>query len=169
MSLKYIKLLYIARLYICAVYLSVSSAGGPGEGLLGVKLSTRSRYGTRLMLDLALHYGGGPVRIADIAQRQDISVKYLEQIIIPLKEAKLIKSVRGPKGGHMLAKPPDKIRVDRIVKVLEGGIDLTECVGNPGICERSSYCATRIVWKATTKAVDDKLRSITLSDMIKAS
>jgi len=138
-------------------------------GLLRVKLSTRSRYGTRMMLELALHYGEGPVRIADIAQRQDISVKYLEQIIIPLKEAKLIKSVRGPKGGHMLAKPPGKINVSVIVKVLEGGIDMTECVGNPGICERSGDCAARSVWKAATKALDDKLKSITLSDMIKAS
>lgn len=122
-----------------------------------------------MMLDLAMHYGQGPVRIADIAQHQDISVKYLEQIIIPLKEAKLIKSVRGPKGGHMLAKPPGKISVGTIVKVLEGGIDMTECVGDPGVCEKSSDCAARTVWKAATKAVKDKLGSITLSDMIKTS
>ena len=120
-----------------------------------------------MMLDLALHYREGPVRIGDIARRQDISVKYLEQIIIPLKEAKLIKSVRGPKGGHMLAKPPSKINVGTIVKVLEGGIDMTECVGNPKVCERSGDCAARSVWKAATKAMDDKLRSITLSDMLK--
>lgn len=122
-----------------------------------------------MMLDLALRYGEGPVRISDIAQRQDISVKYLEQIIIPLKEAKLIKSVRGPKGGHMLAKPPDKINVAMIVKVLEGGIDMTECVGDPGICERSRDCAARGVWKVATKAMDEKLKAITLSDMVKDS
>ena len=134
-----------------------------------MKLSTRSRYGTRMMLELALHYGEGPVRISDIAKRQDISVKYLEQIIIPLKEAKLIKSVRGPKGGHMLAKQPGKINVAMIVKVLEGNVDLTECVGDPGVCERSGDCAVRDVWKAATKAMDDKLKSITLSDMLKGS
>jgi Rrf2 family iron-sulfur cluster assembly transcriptional regulator len=122
-----------------------------------------------MMLELAMHYGEGPVRISDIAQKQDISAKYLEQIIIPLKEAKLIKSVRGPKGGHMLAKPPGKISVGTIVKILEGGIDMTECVGVPGICEKSGDCAARTVWKAATKAVDDKLESITLSDMIKTS
>ena len=122
-----------------------------------------------MMLDLALHYGEGPVRISDIAKRQDISVKYLEQIIIPLKEAKLIKSVRGPKGGHMLTRSPGKINVAMIVKVLEGNVDLTECVGDPGICERSHDCVARNVWKAATKAMDDKLTSITLSDMLKGS
>lgn len=122
-----------------------------------------------MMLDLARHYGEGPVRISDIAQREEISVKYLEQIIIPLKEAKLIKSVRGPKGGHMLAKSPGKITVATIVKVLEGGIDMTECVGDPGICERSRDCEARDVWKVATKAMEDKLKSITLSDMLKTS
>lgn len=120
-----------------------------------------------MMLDLALHYGEGPVRISDIAQRQDVSVKYLEQIIIPLKEAKLIKSVRGPKGGHMLARSPAKINVSMIVNALEGGIDMTDCVGNPEICGRSRHCAARSVWKMATEAVDDKLKSITLSDMVK--
>jgi Rrf2 family protein len=119
-----------------------------------------------MMLDLALHYGEGPVRISDIAQRQEVSVKYLEQIIIPLKEAKLIQSVRGPKGGHMLARPPNKINVAMIVKVLEGGIDMTECVGDPGVCRRSRDCVARSVWKMATEAVDDKLKSITLSDLV---
>lgn len=134
-----------------------------------MKLSTRSRYGTRMMLDLAEHYKEGPIRIGDIARRQGISVKYLEQIIIPLKEAELIKSVRGPKGGHMLCKPPSKINLSAVVKVLEGGIDLTDCVANPGICNRSAECAVRSVWKATTKAVEDKLRSVTLSALVKMS
>jgi len=122
-----------------------------------------------MMLDLAEHYRDGPIRIGDIARRQEISVKYLEQIIIPLKEAKLIKSVRGPKGGHMLAKPPSQIRLDAVVKALEGGIDITECVGNPKSCKRSGDCAARSVWKAATKAVEDKLRSVTLSAMLKMS
>lgn len=120
-------------------------------------------------MDLAEHYKEGPIRIGDIARRQGISVKYLEQIIIPLKEAKMIKSVRGPKGGHMLSRPPSEINVGAVVKVLEGGIDLTDCVGNPAICNRSADCAARSVWKATTKAVADKLRSITLSAMVKMS
>jgi len=131
-----------------------------------MKLSTRSRYGTRLMLDLAERYDEGPVQISDIAKRQDISVKYLEQLIIPLKKVDFIKSFRGPKGGHMLAKSPGEITVGDIVKVLEGGIDLATCIEKPEECERSSDCLTREVWKEATDAMFDKLNSITLSNMI---
>ena len=80
-----------------------------------MKLSTRSRYGTRLMLDMAQHYREGPIHLGDIAKRQDVSVKYLEQIIIPLKKAHYIESVRGSKGGHILTKPPEEITVGEIV------------------------------------------------------
>ena len=132
-----------------------------------MKLSTRSRYGTRMMLDLAQHYDEGPVRISDIAKRQDISVKYLEQLIIPLKTFNLIKSARGPKGGHMLAKSPEKITVGEIVDVLEGGIDLVDCIENPEECDRSSSCLTRGIWEEATQAMYDKLNSVTLSKMIK--
>ena len=131
-----------------------------------MKLSTRSRYGTRLMLDLAQHYDEGPVQISDIAKRQDISVKYLEQLIIPLKKVNFIKSFRGPKGGHMLTKSPDDITVGEIVKVLEGGIDLASCIEKPEDCNRSSDCVTRGVWEEATKAMFDKLNSVTLSKMI---
>ena len=86
-----------------------------------MKLSTRSRYGTRLMLDLAEHYLKGPIHLKAIALQQGISVKYLEQIIIPLKKAKYIQSVRGPKGGHILAKPPSEISIGEIVALLEEG------------------------------------------------
>ena len=108
-----------------------------------MKLSTRSRYGTRMMLDLAQHYGESPVQIGEIARRQDISVKYLEQLIIPLKKAKYIKSIRGPKGGHVLAKPPEEITVGEIVELLEGGINLSDCIENPETCARSNICLTR--------------------------
>ena len=131
-----------------------------------MKLSTRSRYGTRMMLVLARHYDEGPIRIGEIAKDQDISVKYLEQLIIPLKKADLIKSVRGPKGGHMLAKPPEEITVGEIVRVLEGGIDLSGCIENPDECNRSGSCLTRSVWGEATKAVYDKLNSITLSKIL---
>ena len=131
-----------------------------------MKLSTRSRYGTRMMLDLAQHYDEGPVQIGSIAKRQDISVKYLEQLIIPLKKAKLIKSFRGPKGGHTLAKSPREITVGEIVNLLEGGIDLAGCVEKPEDCNRSDSCLTRGVWKEATEAMLDKLNSVTLSKMI---
>jgi len=131
-----------------------------------MKLSTRSRYGTRMMLDLAQHYDAGPVQIGDIAKREDISVKYLEQLIIPLKKANFIKSVRGPKGGHMLSKPPEEITVGEIVRILEGGINLSSCIENPEMCDRTSSCLTRCIWEETTKAMYNKLNSVTLAKMI---
>lgn len=132
-----------------------------------MKLSTRSRYGTRMMLDLAQHYNESPVQIGEIAKRQDISVKYLEQLIIPLKKADYIKSVRGPKGGHMLAKPPDEITVGEIVNLLEGGINLSDCIENPDVCDRSDTCVTRDIWDVATAAMHQKLNAVTLSDLIK--
>ena len=131
-----------------------------------MKLSTRSRYGTRMMVDLAQHYDEGPVQIGDISKRQNISVKYLEQLIIPLKKADFIKSIRGPKGGHMLAKPPEKITVGEIVSILEGGINLSICIENPDVCDKTGSCLTRGIWEEATKAMYDKLNSATLSNMI---
>jgi Rrf2 family protein len=121
-----------------------------------------------MMVDLAQHYDKGPVQIGDIAKRQDISVKYLEQLIIPLKKADYIRSVRGPKGGHMLTRPPEEITVGEIVKILEGGIDLSGCIENPDACERTERCLTRGVWEEATKAMYEKLNSTTLSKMIEA-
>jgi len=120
-----------------------------------------------MMLDLAQHYGESPVQIGDIAKRQDISVKYLEQLIIPLKKANYIKSVRGPKGGHVLTKPPEEITIGEIVDLLEGGINLSHCVENPDICDRSETCLTRGIWETATNAMYQKLNAITLSDITK--
>ena len=131
-----------------------------------MRLSTRSRYGTRLMQDLAQHYDKSPVRIGEIAKRQDISVKYLEQLIIPLKQSHLIKSIRGTRGGHMLARSPDQITVGQIVRALEGAVDLVGCIENPGECERSGSCLTRSIWKDASNAMFEKLNSITLSKLL---
>ena len=131
-----------------------------------MKLSTRSRYGTRMVLNLAENYNEGPVQIGQIAKHLDVSVKYLEQLIIPLKKADLIKSVRGPKGGHILAKPPEKITVGEIVKILEGGIDLSDCIADPKICQNTEVCVTRSVWQEATDAMYEKLNSTTFADMI---
>jgi Rrf2 family iron-sulfur cluster assembly transcriptional regulator len=131
-----------------------------------MKLSTRSRYGTRMMLDLAQHSDEAPIQISDIARRQNISVKYLEQLIIPLKKANFIKSVRGPKGGHMLAKSPEKITIGQIVKVLEGETNLTRCIENPGVCRRAKDCPTRDIWGKATRAMYNELDSVTLSEML---
>ena len=120
------------------------------------------------MIELAEHYDEGPVHIGEIAIRQGISVKYLEQLIIPLKKAHYVKSVRGRKGGHTLARPPEEITVGEIVELLEGGINLSECVDNPDICDRSETCRTRAVWKTATGAMYRELNAITLSDMTKS-
>jgi Rrf2 family iron-sulfur cluster assembly transcriptional regulator len=131
-----------------------------------MKLSTRSRYGTRLMLDLAEHYRQGPLHLTAVARHQGISVKYLEQIIIPLKKADYVKSVRGPKGGHILARPPEEITIGEIVALLEDGASLAACSDNPTICERSATCLTRCIWREAAQAMFDKLLSITLADVM---
>jgi len=132
-----------------------------------MKLSTRSRYGTRMMIDMAQRYGQGAIHIGGISERLNVSVKYLEQLIIPLKKAGYIKSVRGPKGGHMLSRPPGKISVGEIVEVLEGGICLADCVENPEACEKAGACLTRGLWKEATRAVREELHSTSLGEMVK--
>lgn len=132
-----------------------------------MKLSTRSRYGTRLMLDMAENYDRGPIQLGTVAKRQGISIKYLEQIIIPLKKSRYILSSRGFKGGHVLAKPPEQITIGEIVALLEGGKTLTECVGNPETCERSMDCLTRMVWQEAAEAMYQRLNGITLADLLK--
>jgi len=119
-----------------------------------------------MMLELAKNYQNGPIQIGDIAKKQNLSVKYLEQLIIPLKQSGFINSYRGPKGGHVLAKSPDKITIGQIVKILEGGIELTECLSNPKFCEKSKTCSTRDVWGEATKVLYEKLDSINLSKML---
>lgn len=132
-----------------------------------MKLSTRSRYGTRLMLDMALHCDDGPIHLAHVAKRQGISVKYLEQIIIPLKKAQYVKSIRGPKGGHILAKPPEEITVGEIVALLEEGASFVECSENAAVCHRSETCITRPLWKEAAQAMFAQLKSTTLADLVK--
>ena len=131
-----------------------------------MKLSTRSRYGSRLLLDMAQHYNQGPIQLGEIAKRQNISVKYLEQIIIPLKKAHFIESVRGPKGGHTLAKPPQEITVAEIVALLEEGVGLVECTEHADICGRADTCPTRLIWREASRAMLHTLKSITLADLV---
>jgi Rrf2 family protein len=111
-----------------------------------MKLSTRSRYSTRLLLELALSYGKGPVLLKDISKSQEISLKYLGQLIIPLKIAGLIKSSRGAHGGYFLSRPPKDIKLSEIIAAVEGSLSLVECVDNPDICNRSGSCITKDIW-----------------------
>jgi Rrf2 family protein len=131
-----------------------------------VKLSTRGRYGTRALLDLALHQGEGPVLLKDIAQRQQISLRYLDHLIAPLIAGGLVRTTRGAKGGVSLAKPPKEIKLSDVILLLEGSIAPAECVNSPGICSRSKLCATRDIWSELKQAMDGILKSTTLQDLV---
>ena len=131
-----------------------------------MKLTTRSRYGTRMILDMALHGQNGPVRIKDIAARQGVSVKYLEKLVRDLKEAGFVRSRRGPRGGHELDKPLAAISVGDIVRALEGDLSLVECGDEAGPCPRQVDCLTRGVWMEASRAMHEKLDSITLADLV---
>ncbi|MBI4845513.1 MAG: Rrf2 family transcriptional regulator [Candidatus Omnitrophica bacterium] len=131
-----------------------------------MKISTRARYGSRLMIDLGIHYGEKPVFLKEIAKSQDISEKYLSQIILLLKSAGLVNSFRGAHGGYVLAKPPDKISMKDIVGVLEGGFNLVECVKDSSKCPRVSQCVTRDLWHILEESISDTLSGFTLDDMI---
>ena len=131
-----------------------------------MKISTRGRYGTRMMLDLAAHHDQGPTPLREIAKRQDLSVKYLEQLIIPLKAAGYIRSVRGARGGYTLARKPDKISVGQIIQVLEGGLSLVDCVDDARVCEREKNCPTRDIWLRMSERLMEELSSLTLRDVL---
>jgi Rrf2 family protein len=133
-----------------------------------MKLSTRGRYGTRLMLELAKHYGKGPVNITEISKKQGISVKYLEQIIIPLKKASLITSVRGPKGGHTLSKSPDQIFLWQILKPLESHLTLVDCVSGDDNCEHIETCLIRPVWGKAYRAMMNIFKETSLQDILQS-
>jgi len=130
-----------------------------------MRLSTKGRYGVRAMVELALHYGEGPVLLREIAKQQGISERYLEHLIISLKVAGLVKSIRGAHGGYILAKPPGQIRLYEVIQVLEGSLAPVACVDDPRICSRFPICVTREVWEQIKNAVVNVLNSITLEDL----
>lgn len=134
-----------------------------------MKLSTKGRYGVRAMFDLALNSGQGPIPLNNVAERQNISGHYLEQLIALLKKAGLVKSVRGAQGGYFLARDPEEITIGDIIRVLEGPIAPVDCVNEEEmeICENAEYCLTRKVWTKVRDSVTDVLDSITLADLVK--
>jgi Rrf2 family cysteine metabolism transcriptional repressor len=131
-----------------------------------MKLSTKGRYAVRAMLDLALHYGEGPILLRDVARREHISERYLEQIILSLKAAGLVNSTRGARGGFMLTKPPSQIRLIEVMQVSEGSMAPVECVSDPKVCSRSSLCVTRDIWSEMKEAMSGILESTTLQDLV---
>lgn len=131
-----------------------------------MKLSTRTRYGIRAILELAENYGKGPLQLKIIARHQEISVKYLEQLMAILKSAGIVRSIRGSKGGYILAKPPGQIKVSDCFNCLEGSVVTVECVDNTDCCVRAADCAARQVWAQVQHAIENVLQSITLQDLV---
>ncbi len=131
-----------------------------------MKLSTRGRYGTRALLDLALHEGEKPVLLKNIAEREQISVRYLQHLITPLIAGGIVRTTRGAKGGVSLAKPPKEIKLSEAIQLLEGSIAPAECINSPGICSRSKLCVTRDIWGELKQAMDGILESTTLQDLV---
>jgi Rrf2 family protein len=131
-----------------------------------MKLSTKGRYGVRLMIDLAAHYGEGPVLLRDIAKRQEISEKYLSNLIHPLKATGLLEATRGVHGGYVLGKAPSEINMKEIVQVVEGPLCLVDCVDKPALCGRVSYCASRDLWQEAAEGIALVLEKYTLADMV---
>lgn len=133
-----------------------------------MKLSTKGQYGVKAMFDLALNFGEGPISLKGIAERQGISEYYLEQLMAVLRRKKLVKSVRGAQGGYVLSRQPSEITVGEILDVLEGPIEISDCItDDEGVeCRRVYYCPTRLIWVKIKTAIDDVVNSITLEDMV---
>ncbi len=131
-----------------------------------MKLSTRGRYGARALMELARHYGQGPLSLREVASRQKIPLKYLEQIAMALKDAALIQSVRGPAGGYELRRAPSDIHLLEIVEALEGPLSFVRCVQDPVFCEETAKCAFNEIWKKVTAETSRILMSFSLKDML---
>ena len=131
-----------------------------------MKLSTRTRYGIRAIIELAMNYGQGPLQIRVIAQRQDISVKYLEQLMTILRSAGFIRSIRGSKGGYLLARQPAQINLSDVFDALEGNVTTVECVEDNNYCDKTADCIARQVWSQVQQAIKNVLQSITLQDLV---
>ena len=132
-----------------------------------MKISTKGRYALRLMLDLAIHGGEGqPVSLRDVARRQQLSDKYLEQIVTPLAKAGLVRTVRGAGGGYLLNRAPADYTVGEILRPLEGDLAPVECATNSGYCERCDECITLELWQEIYRAVSSVVDHTTLADLV---
>ncbi|MBO4563488.1 MAG: Rrf2 family transcriptional regulator [Clostridia bacterium] len=131
-----------------------------------MKLSTKGRYGIKAMVDIALEYGKGRISVNQLAERQGVSVPYLEQLIASLKKAGLVESVRGAAGGYTLARAPEEISVGEVLRALEGTTAILECVGVDGTeCENVCSCSARPLWLKLQQKIDDVLNTTTIKDM----
>lgn len=130
-----------------------------------MRLTTKGRYAVTAMLDIALHHEQGPVSVADVAQRQDISSAYLEQLFSKLKRAGLLRSVRGPGGGYELARGLDEVNVSHIIAAVGEGVDATRCKGTAD-CQEGATCLTHDLWTALSARIDEFLSGVTLQDLV---
>jgi Rrf2 family protein len=131
-----------------------------------MKLSTKSRYASRLMIRLALTESCDPLQLNEIARQENISEKYLSQIVIPLRKAGLIESVRGAKGGYALSKPAEEISLLDVVKAMEGGVEIVQCLKVGVTCDRSSQCTTYKVWDDVSRAMEKTLLQYSLKVLV---
>jgi Rrf2 family protein len=132
-----------------------------------LKISTKGRYGLRVMVQLAEHFGEGPVLLTEISATENISHKYAEHLIRLLKKTKLLKAYRGASGGYELNTDPKKIKILTILEALEGQLSLVKCIHSPEYCNKVEFCPTRFVWQKLEKSIRDTLLNITLADLVK--
>jgi len=131
-----------------------------------LKLSTKSRYASRALIELGLKYGEGPVKLKDISAIQDISLKYLEQVMFPLRIGGYVKTLKGSQGGYILARHPNSITLLEIVECVEGPIAPVDCVDRPGFCGRSEQCVTRDAWIGLKNVIRSELGNTTLDELV---
>lgn len=131
-----------------------------------MKISTKTRYGMRVMLDLAERYTQGCTPLKDVAERQGLSKKYLEQVVAPLSAAKLLTVTRGFQGGYQLARPPEHITLAEVMAASEDGLELMNCTSDLLACERAGECPSRRVWSGLQDAMISYLENHTLADML---
>lgn len=131
-----------------------------------MRISTTTHYASRLLLDLALNADVAPIPASRLAANTGIPVKFVEKIVRPLKAAGFVKSVRGAMGGHYLNCPPDDITLGSVVRLMDGGIRLSQCSAGDAHCAKCNDCRTRDVWRGVTEKLEQELDSITLADML---
>lgn len=131
-----------------------------------MRISTRGRYGLRAMFELARCFGEGPLLMSAIAERQGLSRKHLHTLLTSLKSAGLVRSIRGPGGGFVLAKVPSEIRLSEVLHALEGPLALVHCVPDRRACDRANRCAARNVWQKLSGAIEEVLDGVTLEDLV---
>ncbi len=131
-----------------------------------MRISMKADYGIRAMVDLARHYGQGPVQTSEIAARQFIPEPYLDQLLTVLRKAGLIRSIRGPQGGHMLMRPPSQITMGEVITALEGNISVLDCLDDMGTCQLSERCGQRSIWQEIRTMTRRILESVTIQDLL---